>query len=190
MKRYDFEHNYIYIILKFKRKIILIKKKSIMAESNEPKSDDQLIDLFNKKLDISNDFPFLIDNQTIDFIKRSKIMFINRGLPGSGKSTLSLKIAGVYGIDNTVICSGDDFFTDEFGNYKFVREKLTEAHETARNKAITACKNEKSPIIADNTNITYWEVKSYLKIATDYNYIALVIEPRTSHKFDPEILAS
>jgi hypothetical protein len=168
-----------------------------MAESecNEPNTDEQntddvLIDLFEKKLDISNDFPFLNDKTTIDFIKRSNILFINRGLPGSGKSTLSRKIAGTYGVNDTVICAGDDFFTDEFGNYKFVREKLTEAHETAQNKAINACKASKSPIISDNTNILYWELKNYLKIAKDYNYIVLIIEPRTSHKFNAEILAS
>jgi hypothetical protein len=160
-----------------------------MTESKVDETDDKIIDLFDIKLDVSNYFPFLNDKQTIEFIKRSKVMFINRGLPGSGKSTLSRKIAAVYGVDSTVICAGDDFFTDEFGNYNFVREKLKEAHETAQNKAINACKNENSPIIADNTNITYWEVKNYLKIAKDFNYVAFVIEPRTPHKFNPEILA-
>jgi 2',3'-cyclic-nucleotide 3'-phosphodiesterase len=119
-----------------------------------------------------------------------KIMFINRGLPGSGKSTLSKKIAELYGVENTVICSGDDYFTDEQGNYKFDREKLAEAHETARQKAIAACLKGQSPVIADNTNLTLWEVKKYTTVAKENNYIVLLVEPRTPHKFDPDILAS
>ncbi len=117
-------------------------------------------------------------------------MFINRGLPGSGKSTLSRKIASLYGENNTVICAGDDFFTDESGNYKYDRDKLQLAHETARNKAIVACVNGQSPVIADNTNIAYWEVKNYLHIAKNHKYIVLIVEPRTPHKFNPEILVS
>lgn len=65
-------------------------------------------------------------------------MFINRGLPGSGKSTLSKKIASLY--ENSVICAGDDYFTDKEGNYVFVGEKLHDAHAWAQAKASNACK--------------------------------------------------
>ena len=67
-------------------------------------------------------------------------MFINRGLPGSGKSTLSKNIASVYGVDKTVICSGDDHFTDANGVYKFDQNKLAKAHSEALQKAEHACK--------------------------------------------------
>ena len=65
-------------------------------------------------------------------------MFINRGLPGSGKSTLSRKIAETY--EQTIVCAGDDFFTDENGNYIFDAKKLPEAHGAAQKKAENACK--------------------------------------------------
>ena len=45
-----------------------------------------------------------------------------------------------------------------------------------------------SPVIIDNTNVKYWEIKPYLTIAKNFNYMVLVIEPRTSHKFDLEKL--
>lgn len=115
-----------------------------------------------------------------------KILFINRGLPGSGKSTLSKKIKKVY--KNTVICAGDDFFMDEFGNYNFDHDKLHDAHLSAQKKARDACQNDISPVIADNTNIKFWEIKPYLDIAKEFNYLVLIIEPRTAHKFDVEKL--
>lgn len=107
-------------------------------------------------------------------------------MPGSGKSTLSNKIKKVY--PNTVICAGDDYFTDQSGNYNFDRDKLHEAHLSAQNKAIDACQNEISPIVVDNTNIKYWELKPYIDIGRKFNYLILIIEPRTAHKFDVEKL--
>ncbi len=65
-------------------------------------------------------------------------MFIARGLPGSGKSTLTKKIANVY--PSAVVCAGDDFFIDQNGNYNFDASKLHEAHEAAKTKACNACR--------------------------------------------------
>ena len=63
-----------------------------------------------------------------------------RGLPGSGKSTLSKQIANVYGLDKTVICAGDDFFIDKLtGEYVYDKNKLEDAHASARLKAENAC---------------------------------------------------
>ena len=41
-------------------------------------ADISLADLFEAKLDITNDFPFLNDEKSIQFISSSKVMFINR----------------------------------------------------------------------------------------------------------------
>ncbi len=88
-------------------------------------------------IDYSIDFPFLNDEITINFIRNSKIMFINRGLPGSGKSTLSSRINSVY--ETAVICSADDFFMDKNGNYNFDINKRPLAHEMAQKKAKQSC---------------------------------------------------
>jgi hypothetical protein len=47
-----------------------------------------------------------------------------------------------------------------------------------------------SPIIIDNTNLLYWEIKNYLNIAKNFDYIVILIEPRTAKKFDPIHLSS
>lgn len=40
----------------------------------------------------------------------------------------------------------------------------------------------------DNTNVKYWEIKHYLNIASQNNYIVFLIEPRTPHKFNAQKL--
>lgn len=39
--------------------------------SKEP--DDEFLAIFANKLDLSSDFPFLIDDDTITFIRKSKV---------------------------------------------------------------------------------------------------------------------
>ena len=59
------------------------------------------------------DFPFFVDDDTIKWIRSNRVMFIMRGLPGSGKSTLVKTIKSIYAKDATgdfCICSADDFF--------------------------------------------------------------------------------
>lgn len=105
-------------------------------------AEDELARLLEKKLDLNSSFGhvFLNDEESIKLIRQSRIMFINRGLPGSGKSTLSKKIASVYGQQKTIICSGDDFFVDSnTGEYRFNAEKLHDAHAMAQQKAHDAC---------------------------------------------------
>jgi adenylylsulfate kinase-like enzyme len=106
---------------------------------------EDLLKNFEAKLDISIDYvPFLCEKRAIEFVRNGKVMFVMRGLPGSGKSTLCNRIATTYTSDATgptIVCSGDDFFTDiTTGEYKFDAEMLSEAHEFARTKAIEACK--------------------------------------------------
>ncbi len=55
-------------------------------------SSSSIEEIFAEKLDISNDFPFLNDQNTIDFIKNAKIMFINRGIMPEYKVFLWIKL--------------------------------------------------------------------------------------------------
>ena len=63
-------------------------------------------------------FPFLTDDSTIKHVGESKVMFIMRGLPGSGKSTIMKLIAEKYKTTVTV-CSADDYFLQEDGTYLY-----------------------------------------------------------------------
>ena len=108
-------------------------------------------------------------------------------MPGSGKSTLASKIVNLY--ETTQTCSADSFFLDEQGNYNFDIEKRPQAHEVCKEKAKTCCSDSSSPIIIDNTNLMHWEIKYYLDLAHQHDYLVLIIEPRTPHKFDIHKLA-
>ena len=106
------------------------------------------------------DFPFLRNSQTIDFISNNKVMFIMRGLSGSGKSTVVRELVKTYGGtgNGVVVCSADDFFVDESsGNYYFNAELLKSAHSECQSKAKNA---ESNVIIIDNTHVKrYWSIK-------------------------------
>jgi ABC-type dipeptide/oligopeptide/nickel transport system ATPase component len=89
--------------------------------------------------DFFNTHSFLNDELTINFIKKSKIMFILRGLPGSGKSTLTKAILNKY--PASVVCSADLYFTNkQTGEYKHDINKLKDAHLTCQMNAKQACK--------------------------------------------------
>lgn len=59
-------------------------------------------------------------------------------MPGSGKSTLSDRIARLYEL--TVVCSADEYFTDENGKYNFDINKRPAAHEACQKKAEKSCR--------------------------------------------------
>ena len=43
-----------------------------MTERNDESQND-LIELFEKNLDFSNEFPFLMDKRTVEFVKNSQV---------------------------------------------------------------------------------------------------------------------
>ena len=91
-------------------------------------------------------FPFLRDIHCIKFIMNSKVMFIMRGLPGSGKSTFVRQIKHVYG-DLAVICSADDFRVNIQGEYAWKAEEYEMTHLMCEGKAGKACENGKPVVI-------------------------------------------
>ncbi|KAK7076085.1 hypothetical protein SK128_006482 [Halocaridina rubra] len=132
-------------------------------------------------------FPVLMEDYTIDYVKRNKLMVILKGLPGSGKTTISENLREVY--TDIVVCSADHYFMVD-GVYKFDGEKLKEAHETCQEKAREAAQNNIPVIVIDNTNVRHWEYQIYLQISREYQYVALIIECKTPWCFDATQLAS
>ncbi|XP_023219346.1 neither inactivation nor afterpotential protein C-like [Centruroides sculpturatus] len=144
---------------------------------------------FHKRgFDATLDFPFIQDENTLQFFQKSKIMIILRGLPGSGKSYLANRIKEKYG-KCCFVCSADHFFECN-GEYNFDPSRLKEAHHICKQKSIQACKNGKQIIVIDNCNICIWEFKYYLSLADENGYVQLIIEPKTPWKFVPGKLAS
>ncbi|KAL5005692.1 hypothetical protein ScPMuIL_016850 [Solemya velum] len=129
-------------------------------------------------------FPFVVDQKCINFIKQSKTMFIMRGVPGSGKSTIVRDLVKKY--PDAVVCSADHYMHSENDNeYKFDANNLREVHEKCQQKAQSSCEIYCPVIVIDNTNIRRWEMKKYLELARSYNYIVIMVVPRTDWKMDP-----
>uniref|UniRef100_A0A8C3R274 NEDD4-binding protein 2-like 2 n=1 Tax=Cyanoderma ruficeps TaxID=181631 RepID=A0A8C3R274_9PASS len=114
-----------------------------------------------------------------------KLLLILRGLPGSGKSTLSRVLLGQS--SDGVVLSTDDYFRQQYG-YTYNAAQLGDAHEWNRRRAKQAMEQGKSPVIIDNTNTQAWEMKPYVEVALEKGYRVEFHEPDTWWKFDPEEL--
>ncbi|XP_077029921.1 NEDD4-binding protein 2-like 2 isoform X1 [Agelaius phoeniceus] len=114
-----------------------------------------------------------------------KLLLILRGLPGSGKSTLSRVLLG-QSCDGVVL-STDDYFRQQYG-YTYNAAHLGDAHEWNRKRAKQAMEQGKSPVIIDNTNTQAWEMKPYVEVALEKGYRVEFHEPDTWWKFDPDEL--
>lgn len=120
-----------------------------------------------------------------------KVLILMRGLPGSGKSSLSKYILeNTIGYNNTYdkhILSTDDFFTKN-GVYQYNKSQLPEAHGYNHQRAFSVMCKGFSPVIIDNTNTQMWEMKPYAMMATDYGYILEILEPDTHWCFNEKEL--
>ncbi|XP_078513281.1 NEDD4-binding protein 2-like 1 [Lissotriton helveticus] len=117
----------------------------------------------------------------------TKHLYLIRGLPGSGKTTLTRQLKHAF--PSAVTFSTDDFFINEDGTYEYSPDFLGEAHMWNQKRAKKAMKNGKSPIIIDNTNIHAWEMKPYVLMALQNNYEVIFREPETRWKFNVQELA-
>jgi predicted kinase len=113
------------------------------------------------------------------------ILFLVRGLPGSGKSTFSTHIWNEY-----AVCEADKFFYDKEGNYNFDPSKLKDAHAWCKNEVETRMKDHQinqqyyPEIAVSNTFTQEWEMKDYYELAEKYGYkvVSLIVENRHGGK--------
>jgi len=109
------------------------------------------------------------------------VLFLVRGLPGSGKTSFASAIWNDY-----AVCEADKFFYDKEGNYNFDPSKLKEAHAWCKNevesKMIEHQNNQQyyPEIAVSNTFTQEWEMEDYFKLAEKYGYkvVSLIIENR------------
>ncbi len=97
-----------------------------------------------------------------------KIVYIMRGVPGSGKSTIAQEVAQDF---NGSVHSTDDFFIEQDGSYNFDRTKLGEAHQSNLEAFGASLEQELPVVIVDNTNIKRWEFEKYVKLAEQRGYV-------------------
>jgi tRNA uridine 5-carbamoylmethylation protein Kti12 len=105
-----------------------------------------------------------------------KIVYIMRGVPGSGKSTAAKEIAHPDG----AIHSTDTKFLDEKNVYRFDGSMLEAYHKKNFEEFCESLKGGKPIVVLDNTNIKEWhyksETKNYVKAAKENGYIVRIVE--------------
>lgn len=106
-------------------------------------------------------------------MNEQKVLILMRGTPGSGKSYRAKQLAGK---DMSKIFSTDDKFEMDPRGYRAAfaetakRGGLGGAHKWNQDRVREALRQGVNPIIVDNTNLTMWEVKPYVKMAYDNGY--------------------
>jgi len=102
------------------------------------------------------------------------VLYVMRGVPGSGKSHEAKKLA-----PPEQIFSADDFFGTTREEYiaAWKQDKLGAAHSQCQQKVRMAMQCRLMPLVVDNTNTLRCDVFPYLEMALRYGYRPEIKEP-------------
>jgi predicted kinase len=106
-----------------------------------------------------------------------KELFLLRGVPGAGKSTLAKSLGGMHIESDKYFMDGDE--------YKFDPSKLKDAHAWCQfivEEEMNYLKEER--IVVSNTFTQEWEMQPYYDLAEKYGYrvYSLIVENRHGNK--------
>lgn len=109
--------------------------------------------------------------------KTQNTLYLIRGLPGSGKTTLAKELVSRLG---GVHFEADHFFYNESGDYNFDASHLHRAHKECQRRTWEAMDSNIQNIIVSNTFTTEKEMQPYLDLARVYKYkvVTLIVENR------------
>ena len=126
-----------------------------------------------------------------------KVLYIVRGIPGSGKSTFAKMLVG----EDFLVCEADKYFIDkETGEYNFDSTKIKEAHKFCQDTVESYMKDSLvndqfyREIAVSNTVTQEWEMRPYFELAKNYGYkvFSIVVENRhggtNQHEVPEEVL--
>lgn len=99
------------------------------------------------------------------------VLYIMRGLPGSGKTTIARRLAGEDG----VMHAADDYFYDEDGVYRWNPSKIGAAHGQCKARTRQALEEGVPVVVVHNTNTMRKEMKPYLDMAKEFDYMVSVV---------------
>lgn len=102
-----------------------------------------------------------------------KVLYIVRGIPGSGKSTFAKQLT-------SNVFEADQYFLDINGNYNFDFTKIKDAHKDCQDNVKSAMKSSISKIAVSNTFTQEWEMKVYFDLAKEFGYkvFTIIVENR------------
>jgi predicted kinase len=105
-----------------------------------------------------------------------KELFLLRGVPGAGKSTLAKSLGGMHIESDKYFMDGDE--------YKFDPSKLKDAHAWCQNAVSVWAKNNVEKIVVSNTFTQEWEIDYYFELAKEHGYrvYSLIVENRHGNK--------
>jgi predicted kinase len=105
-----------------------------------------------------------------------KELFLLRGVPGAGKSTLAKSLGGMHIESDKYFMDGDE--------YKFDPSKLKDAHTWCQNAVRVWAKNSVEKIVVSNTFTQEWEIDYYFELAKEHGYrvYSLIVENRHGNK--------
>ena len=126
-----------------------------------------------------------------------KVLYIVRGIPGSGKSTFAKRLVG----EDFLVCEADKYFIDkETGEYNFDSTKIKEAHKFCQDTVESYMKDSLvndqfyREIAVSNTFTQEWEMRPYFELAKNYGYkvFSVIVENRhggtNQHEVPEEVL--
>lgn len=108
-----------------------------------------------------------------------KTLFLVRGVPGCGKSTL------VANLNVQVSVSADHYHTDAQGKYNWKPQNSKAGHKWCQDEVRRAMESGYiNSIAVHNTFTQMWEMQPYFDMATEYGYrvTTIVVENRHGSK--------
>jgi hypothetical protein len=108
-------------------------------------------------------------------MEKIKTLFLLRGLPGSGKST----VANTLSEDKYPVLEADQYFM-KGGNYNFDMKKLWLAHGDCQKRTEEELKKGTEKVFVSNTFTTESEMAKYRELAEKYKYrlVTMIVENR------------
>ena len=105
-----------------------------------------------------------------------KILYIVRGVPGSGKSTFAKRLASGSGPSHYEA----DMYFMENGVYKFDASRIKNAHAWCQDMVYMDMLKDVPVIVVSNTFTQEWEMEVYFELAKNYGYttFSIIVENR------------